>query len=113
AERPISPHHAILALNAAERDPAILGTLVVEKKHTGGLAIRMRMFLALKDDARKTRLIGNNHPNRAVRLDDIDPLHRDLFEVGFLRASAPTQNRDREHKRKNAGIDSEKTLRHY
>jgi hypothetical protein len=67
--------------------PAILGTFIVEEEHTGGPAVGMRVLLASEDDARKTCLIRDNHPQRAVGLDDIDPLDVDLFEVSLFRWS--------------------------
>src|SRR6185312_14451026 len=65
---------AVLVLLAAEDQPAVLGAFVVVEDHAGGLAVGVRIFLALDDDARRGGGIGDHQPQRAVGLAHVDAL---------------------------------------
>src|SRR5260370_6304566 len=106
----IAPPLPVLVFPAAEGEPAVLSSFVVEEEHAGRLAIGMWMLLAFEVDAREQRLVRYDHSQRAVGLDNIDPLRCNLFEDDLFGCGESTQYRDREDGGEYAGIDGKEPL---
>src|SRR5277367_4109596 len=86
-------------------------SFVIHEQHACSVtSVRPWILLSAHERAGKLGAVGNNQAGRAVRLDEIDAVHRELVERLVAQRRESAKHGDGENDGENSRIDREKSL---
>src|SRR5580693_2862805 len=102
---------AVFVLQPTPNQTSHFGSLVIHEYHARGITpVRPRILLSAHERAGKFGAVGNNQAGRAVGLDEIDAVHRELVERLAAQRRESAKHGNGENDGENSRINREKSL---
>src|SRR5580700_7022133 len=102
---------AVLVLQPCPNQTSHFGSLVIHEQQARDItSIRPRILLSAHEHAGKFGAVGKNQAWRAVGLDEIDAMHRELVERLAAQRRESAKHADGEYAGENSRINRKKSL---